>query len=35
MPLGGTGLTAIWVANIDTPYVVNHWYLDVNGNKDG
>ena len=34
MPLGGTGLTAIWVANSDTPYVVNHWYLDVNGNRD-
>jgi hypothetical protein len=34
MPLGGTGLKAIWDANPDTPYTVNHWYLDINGNRD-
>jgi hypothetical protein len=27
-------LYAVWTPNPDTPYVVNHWYLDVNGDID-
>jgi hypothetical protein len=32
MPLGGTGLTVVWLAHDYTPYTVKHFFEDLNGN---
>ena len=32
MPLGGTGLKAIWEANTGTKYTVEHYLPDLSGN---
>ena len=31
MPLGGTGLTAIWNARSDTEYTVKHFFEELSG----